>query len=384
MDALRGTFGGLGTISRARRRQSIISGDGTSSHRHSVATNSPGRGDTIVSVGTRENLAGRGLRRFQLHDPPMSRGAAGSSLPPSPFPADLVSGTKKKRDSHDSAAAVQGSSAGDPPSPRGAANGYVLEPQEKFKPKDLSNLDRKEETVEDGDLSMGVLLAQQQWDDRRSSIVQDDGSENLSVRLVPQAGTKHTTIQFIEPGPGHRQRAGAMGDVPPILHTPPILSPQTSSPSLSTSESTAAHHQSGGSLPKDEVRQHHINVPLSASPAKTRDEEPSLALRAPYSQRRAAASITRQILASTEEVAEPEADTRGVPGSRPISPTDSASRHPRHASLSRSRSRSPTDGERPPSRKSRESTTSSGNKSDGATLLPPASTPTNKEKHGTR
>jgi len=362
MDALRGTFGGLGTISRARRRQSIIS---TSSGRRSVGTSDPGRRNTVGSEDTSENLAGRGVRRFQLHDPPVSRGRS-SSHPPSSFPAAFASGTKKRRNSHDSAAAVQGSIAGDLP-PQQNANGNAPELSDK-NPKDSFNFGGDGETTEDGDVSIKVLLAQQQGDDGRTSVVQD-GDDNPNVRPVPQLGTKHTTIQFIEPRPSHRHRTGATDNIPPILHTPPVLSPQPSSPPSSTPESDTVTHPSDDGLPEDEVVQHYPNSP----PTNTPDEEPALTLRTPYVPRRAAASIARQIL---EDITESEADTAESLGSRPKSPTISGSEHSRHASMSQSqspsRSRSPTDDERPSSRKSRRSVTSSGTKSDGAKLLPRA------------
>jgi hypothetical protein len=356
MDALRGIFGGLGTISRARRRQSIVS---TSSGRRSVGTSNPGRRNTVGSEDTGENLAGRGVRRFQLHDPPMSGAGRGSSHPPPSFPAAFASGTKKRRNSHDSAAAVQGSIAGDLP-PQRNPNGNAPELNDK-NPKDSFNSAGDGETTEDGDLS---ILAQRQGDDGRSSLVQDE--DNTSVQPVPRLGTKHTTIQFSEPRPRHRHRTGVMDNIPPILHTPPVLSPQPSSPSSSTPESGTVTQPSDEGLPEDEVVQHYSNSSLTNTP----DEEPALTLHTPYAQRRAAASIARQIL---EEITESEADTAERPGSRPKSPTLSGSRHASMSmSPSPSRPRSPTDDERPSSRKSRRSITSSGTKSDRATLLPRA------------
>lgn len=352
IDALRGTFGGLGTISRARRRQSISSGADTPSRRRSTVTGSYGRRDTIVSIDGRDNLAGRGLRRFQLHDPPGSRGAAGSSHPPSSFPADLVSGKKKKRDSHDSDAAVQGSAAGDLPLPQEIANGDMPALHEK-NPRDSFNLDGKEGTTEEDDISMGVLSARRHWEDRHASTVQDTGIENPDASFVPQLGTSHATIQFIEPRQNHRYRAGAMDDIPPILHTPPILSSRPSSPSLPISESTANHSGSGLS-PEHEARQH---SPHTISPVRTPEEE-LLVYRAPHAQRRAAISIVRQILDEAAESVELPAR----------SPASLVSRHSHRASPSRSRAH--TEDERPLSRKSHRSTAPSGSKSDGA--MPPS------------
>ena len=106
IDALRGTFGGLGTIIRARRRQSTIAD--MASVRHSVSGSSmhPPRHDSGEAAREWENVAGRGLRRFQLHDPPM---------PKEPSPASIKTAGRKRRDSNGSAVAVRGSIALDEP-----------------------------------------------------------------------------------------------------------------------------------------------------------------------------------------------------------------------------------------------------------------------------
>lgn len=390
LDALRGGFGGFGTISRARRRQSMVSGgeDGASHYRRStVSTANPGGGgwrDSRVSHdgNGNGNLAGRGVRRFQLHDPPPP------PPPPTSFPNDLLVngvGKKKRRDSHDSAAAVRGSVNGDPPgtpsgekTPIGNGNGNGNGIPDSVAVHELGEESSKgsfvadDDMTEAGDLSMGMLLAQQQWADHRSSIGDRPISPGVKLVTPTPVGTKHTTIQFVEPTPGlaanrHRERLG--GDVPPISHTPPPLSPSSSSPSL----------QMPGSLPRGEDERANSGLfasPLGLSPAVTPeydDEEPPVSALRPASQRRAVSSVVRQILESTEEVPEDglSADREGSERSRDL-------QHPiaSHVSVPRSRSRASSPSPSPPPPTSRAS--SRGNStivSSGAALLSRADSP---------
>lgn len=293
---MRGGFGGLGTISRARRRQSIITGDDGSSHRRfsSATSAGVGRRDTVMSADA--NLAGRGVRRFQLHDPPPSPRA-----PPSSYHPDGLLG-RKRRDSHDSAAAVQGSVHGDQArtaNGNGDASSPVDEKGDTTTPV-TNGID--DGMTENGDLPIGLLLAQQHWAERRSSTALDTASQ--APTITP--GTKHTQVQFVEPASvvAHRQRE--RGEVPPISFTPPVLSPNSSSYSLLNPSATGFGRQAldaNGGM---------IASPLSITPLRTPDEEADAESRPPMfptsSNPRGVASIVHHMLESTEEVAEPPED----------------------------------------------------------------------------
>lgn len=314
----------------------MISGDDSSSHRRSsVAISVPGRRDTVISNDGRENLAGRGVRRFQLHDPPPARSNGSTLHPPSSFHPDSRPG-KKRRNSHDSAAAVRGSVNGDA-SPIDHENGGL----QLHKDPSKESLHPEDEGVaEDGDLSMGMLLAQQQWADRRSSTALDTEIQTPTVTPIPQPGTKHTTIQFVEPSSTSRPRERGAGEVPPISYTPPVQSSRSSSPSPLTPE-ISGRRQTAVDQDGRNGSAMFSSSPLSLSPAQTPDldsnmnADPVAALRPVYPQRRAATSIVRQILESTEEVAEPtdsetnQSSTSGRPSRAIASPN-----------LARARSRS--------------------------------------------
>ncbi|KAF8303109.1 DUF803-domain-containing protein [Clavulina sp. PMI_390] len=344
IDAMRGTFGGLGTITRAKRRQSIVSGGDRSSHyRSSVATSAAGgngftasgdrrrrRRDTVASTDLQDNLAGRGVRRFQLHDAPPTRSHSATSPttpvsqqnhgppPPSSFlsPGSFL-GRRKRRDSHDSAAAQQGSDAGDSPSSptsakmaRGGSsnsNAAVASPSPpngvngipkggKFASKESLTLKDVQEDAEDGEnvvgvdveseLSMHTLLAQQQWAaERRLSAAGHTDNDPSPLR-------HQTTIQFAEPtllsqAHAHRHREHGPGDnIPPIQVSQSSIastSPSTAAPAvldgilrrpdLAPAESAASgvsgSAASGLSIDRENGRFFSSPSPIGSSPAET-------------------------------------------------------------------------------------------------------------------
>jgi hypothetical protein len=307
--------------------------------RSSVSTNNPTspirksrRGRTQGQPGQDEaaaeewkNLAGRGVRRFQLRDPPQERRASQSGEPSS-FPADGATGGNKKRNSHDSAVAVRGSVA-DPNTPH--VNGRHL--QEDGGHTDAEGEDGKERGIEDeGDLSSATLLLQQQWADRRS----------MALDAIPMAdvvpGSKYTRIQFLEPSrrPGRGRGVSDPSGVPPISQTPPVVSPSSSHPNLTA----------GGGQRLESAQRSNSNIssegggpftlsPMSVSPA---DEQPGghsgdtevieAALRRSNTPSlRLASSIQRQILETTEELTEEGANTN------PATTDSGSSKHPSRA-----------------------------------------------------
>lgn len=245
MDALRGTFGGVGTIVRARRRQSTIAD--TVSIRRSASAATHGRNDTTEEAAREwENVAGRGLRRFQLHDAPV----------PASTPSPPVSLSKKKnrRDSHDSAAAVLGSVRG---SVAAADPDY-------FAPTEMG-----EKKGGDMEMSVSNLLAQQNWASRHSTASGDiaDQSTLTPSRLGP--GTKHTMIHFSDETstPPRRERGDSSKMIPPISHTPPLGSSLASS----SGSSTSLPRPGPNATPSLQL----FGSPLQASPAQTPDLESS-------------------------------------------------------------------------------------------------------------
>ncbi|KAF9506961.1 hypothetical protein BS47DRAFT_1321551 [Hydnum rufescens UP504] len=225
MDALRGTFGGIGTIVRARRRQSTI-GDASSIHRSLSGANNGRRDTTAEAAREWENVAGRGVKRFQLHDSPVPKPAT-TSPPPSAL--------KKWRDSHDSSAAVRGSF--------GVVDSDLGEI--------VDNHDENEE-----ELSVLTLLAQQQWASQNSMGSEDPREPGLpplatSSKTPSQAqsqspGTKHTLIHFLDTPaiPSYRRkRSDLSNSIPPISLTPPRAVPSAhggSSSGSSTSHPASA------------------------------------------------------------------------------------------------------------------------------------------------
>lgn len=252
MDALRGTFGGIGTIVRARRRQSTI-GD-SSSVRRSVSGATHGRRDNTDEAAKEwENVAGRGVKRFQLHDPPVPKPVL-SSPPPS--------ASKKWRDSHDSSAAVRGSFA--------AVDS------------DLSEILDEHDEIEE-ELSVMTLLAQQQWASRNSETLEDpiktqQHPQATSSKTPSQAqaqsqspGTKHTLIHFSDtPGipPYRRERGDSFKSIPPISLTPPnAASLHGGSSGSSTSHPTSAVRRN---IPPEQQQRPRASTPMrSVSPVHT-------------------------------------------------------------------------------------------------------------------
>jgi hypothetical protein len=221
MDALRGTFGGIGTIVRARRRQSTI-GDASSIHRSLSGVNNGRRDTTAEAAREWENVAGRGVKRFQLHDSPVPKPAT-TSPPPSAL--------KKWRDSHDSSAAVRGSF------------GVVGS--------DLGEVVDKHDEIEE-ELSVLTLLAQQQWASQHSMSSEDPrepeqpppamSSKSPSQAKSQSPGTKHTLIHFLDTPaiPSYRRkRTDSSKSIPPISLTPPRAVP--SAPGGSSSGSSTSH-----------------------------------------------------------------------------------------------------------------------------------------------
>ncbi|KAF8329106.1 magnesium transporter NIPA-domain-containing protein [Cantharellus anzutake] len=238
LDALRGTFGVGGTIVRARRRASTLgTGSANSIHRSTSGTsrkNSRARSGHDLHHDNHaerewENVAGKGVRRFQLTDAPVSPPA--TAPPAAPPPSFGLK--RKKRDSHGSAVAVRGSIAG---------GDEAALPVEK--------------------LSLSALLAQQEWATSQRfdvSEVPPPKSGNVSpVDSQPKSINQHihftestgphpdhsaSSVRLVTSSRRHHNILNPRKSIPPISQTPPLESGSTTSTSSPQKLQNSTAHQ---------------------------------------------------------------------------------------------------------------------------------------------